>query len=132
MGEKSVGETFVGEKSVGKRSVGDRILFVLLTNCSRISFQYYFVLQTFHKSPPYFVLHTFHKFPRNTALYYKLFTNFLPILLCTTTFSQISSHYYFVLQAFHKVPRNTALYYKLFTNFLKDFKCIGVLFCAAA
>ena len=65
--------------------------------------------------PKYFVLQSLHKARPSTTLYYKAFTEQVPVLLCTTRLAQTTSQYYFVLQILHKnhkVPRNTTLYYK--------------------
>ena len=65
--------------------------------------QYYFVLQSLHKTLP------------STTLYYKACTKHFPVLLCTTKLAHFTSQYYFVLQSLHKTLPSTTLYYKACT-----------------
>ena len=57
--------------------------------------QYYFLLQSLHKTLP------------STTLYYKACTNHFPVLLCTTKLAQTTSQYYCVLQSLHKLLPST-------------------------
>ena len=73
--------------------------------------QYYFVLQSLHKTRP------------STTLYYKACTGHVPVLLCTTKLAQSTSQYYFVLQSLHKARPSTTLYYKACTRHVPVLLC---------
>ena len=49
--------------------------------------------------------------PKPTAVY-KPWSNYFPVLLCTTKLAQSTSQYYFVLQTLHKALPSTTLYYE--------------------
>ena len=49
-------------------------------------------------------------------LHPQLFTEYFPVLLCTTKLAQSTPQYYFVLQSLHKVLPSTTLYYKACTK----------------
>ena len=72
--------------------------------CASSVVQYYFVLQSLHKTLP------------STTSYYKACTLHFPVLLCTTELAQSTSQYYFVLQSLHKLLPSTTLYYKACTK----------------
>ena len=95
------------------------------TRCAQSTSQYYFVLQDVHKILPsttlcyktftnyfqyYFVLKDIHKAHPSTTSYYKICTKHIPVLLCATRRSQITSQYYFELQDLHKLFPSTTLY----------------------
>ena len=63
------------------------------TKLAQSTSQYYFVLQSLHKarSKYYFVLQSLHKARPSTTLYYKAFTKYFPVLLCTTKLAQTTS-----------------------------------------
>ena len=54
------------------------------TKLAQNTSQYYFVLQSLHKTLP------------STTVYYKACTKHFPVLLCTTKLAQTTSQYYFV------------------------------------
>ena len=69
------------------------------TKLAQSIFQYYFVLQSLHKS-------------------------FFPVLLCTTMLAQsISPHYYFVLLDLHKALPSTTLFYNVCTEYFPALLC---------
>ena len=85
------------------------------TKIEQITSQYFFVLQSLHKTQNTLqyclVLQSLHKTLPSATLHYNAYTNYSPVLLCTTKLAQTTSQYYFILQSFHKALPSTILYY---------------------
>ena len=85
-------------------------VLLCIAQLAQNTFQYYFVLQSLHKTLPsttlYYKACTKH-FP--VLCYYKACRNYFPVLLCTTKLAESTSQYYFVLQSLHK--QSTSQYY---------------------
>ena len=101
------------------------------------TFQYYFALQSLHRSFPVPLCTTkLAQILSSTTFFYKACTKtctkYVPALLCTTklqyclvlqSLHKSTFQYYFVLQSLHKVRSSTTLYYKTCT------KDVPVLLC---
>ena len=98
------------------------------TNLPQSKYQYYFVLQSFHKALPsttsYCTASTQHV-PVLHVEYLQLYPSLslslslshsLPLSLCTTKLPLSTAQYDFVLQIFHKAITSTTLYYKASTK----------------
>ena len=90
------------------------------TKLAQSTSQYYFVLQSLHKTLP------------STTSYYKACTKHVPVLLCTAKLAQSTSQYYCVLQSLHKLLPSTTLYYKACTKHVPVLLCttkLAQVFC---
>ena len=92
------------------------------TKLAQNTFQYYFALQSLHKTRSSTTLY----YKAWTTLYYKACTSYFPVLmstkkackdyfpvqLCTTKLAHNKFQYHFVLQSLHKTLPSTTLHYK--------------------
>ena len=102
-------------------------LFSSNSMSSHMSAKFFLDIFMSSTSQYYFVLQSLHKTRSSTTLYYKACTKHFLVLLCTTKLAQSTSQYYFVLQSLHKALPSTTVYYKACTNYFPVLLCIAKL-----